>query len=273
MIGYALVLALGVIAAQANDAGPAAMPAAPNLQRTVPLGSLDIPDEIATAVVPYLQCLLANRGVEMPASDGRRRPPVAAEGSDCTSHRQEASERAERMLRNQGRGTAAERTTYVGAVLARVDRFVGNLPTALSGGPAKPVDTQVGSDRASSVPLANASARLIPFGGVEVPNPVAPALARYNECYTAEMTRRGGLPIIRPSTYRAAVEASIGACATRRAEAIIEADSALAGAPDYQDAERRRLAIARAFDGTDDQHRNLLEIMEVTRREQNNASN
>jgi len=111
------------------------------------------------------------------------------------------------------------------------------------------------------------AARPVPFGGVEVPDPVAPALRHYGDCYGAEMRRLGALPVILRATYRASVEAAIAACAAAREGAMQEAVAALAGAPGYQDSERRRARVARVFDETDDQHRNLIEIMDAIRRE------
>jgi hypothetical protein len=121
---------------------------------------------------------------------------------------------------------------------------------------------------------AGASGRPVPFGGVEIPNPVARVVGRYSACLHEQLVRRGAMPIIHPATYRAAAEASIASCSTARAAAVAEADAVLSLAPDYRDAERRRAAIQRAFDGTDFQRRNLLEIMDAVRRErETNAHN
>jgi hypothetical protein len=121
---------------------------------------------------------------------------------------------------------------------------------------------------------APASGRPVPFGGVEVPNAIARVVGRYSTCLHDELVRRGAMPIIHPPTYRAAAEASIAACSAVRAAAVAEADTVLSLAPDYRDAERRRGAIQRAFDGSDFQRRNLLEIMDAVRRErETNAHN
>ena len=126
----------------------------------------------------------------------------------------------------------------------------------------------------SGVGMVNSGGRPIPFGGVEVPDPVAPALERYIECYRGEMTRRGALPVIRHSTYRADVEASIAACASRRAEGMAEADSEMARAPHYRDPQRRRAAIHAVFRRQpDDQHRDLSRSGTPSAERANNASN
>ena len=142
MIGASLVLAAALAMSQANGP-PAEESRAPNLRQAVPLGSVNIPDEIAPAVAPYLQCLISSNGVEIRSPDGTPQPPAVPAGTDCTSRRVEAAQRADRMLRNQGRGTRAERTAYVEAVLANVDRFVSDMPKpgGLYSDPAgKPID-------------------------------------------------------------------------------------------------------------------------------------
>jgi len=95
---------------------------------------LDIPDEIGPAIVPYVQCLMASRGVEQRASvGGPVVRPVAPVGSDCTSVRTQAARRAEDMLRAQGRGGLAERRAFVERVLISVEDFVagGQPPSRL----------------------------------------------------------------------------------------------------------------------------------------------
>jgi hypothetical protein len=140
MIGSSLVLAGALAVSQAN--GPSAEdPRPPNLRRAVPLGTLDIPDEIAPAIVPYMQCLYSSRGIQM-RRGAEVLAPAVPEGTDCSSRRQEAARNADRTLRNQGRGTRAERATYVEAVLASVDRFVSSMPelgTLLSDPAGKPI--------------------------------------------------------------------------------------------------------------------------------------
>lgn len=111
------------------------------------------------------------------------------------------------------------------------------------------------------------SGKALPVGAVEILDPIAGAVSRYSRCIRESMKARGALPAIDPSTYRRDVEKSIEACATVRREAVAESDAALARAPDYRDPERRRAAIAHAFDGTDSQQRDRLEIMDAIRRE------
>ena len=118
-------------------------PAAPPLERRVLLRRLDIPDEIAPAIVPYMQCVMASRGVAQRASvDGPLVRPVAPVGADCSSHRAQAARRAEDMLRTQGRGDPAERTAFVERVLADVEAFVAEAGRPPANPPAGEPDAR-----------------------------------------------------------------------------------------------------------------------------------
>ena len=89
------------------------------------LVSLDIPDEIAPAILPYVSCRLASAGIPLRSSrDGPEETPTVAVGAGCTESRAEAARRAEAMLRAQRRGSRSERRVYVERVLSNVDDFV-----------------------------------------------------------------------------------------------------------------------------------------------------
>jgi hypothetical protein len=97
--------------------------------RAVPMGTLDIPDEIAPAVVPYMRCLDASRGMEV-RSQGRvlAPPPGISLGSDCSEHRARAARLADEMLRARHRGRRSERRAFIERTLASIDRFVEASP-------------------------------------------------------------------------------------------------------------------------------------------------
>ena len=82
---------------------------------------LEIPDEIAPAIVPYFQCLLASRGIPL-TREGRVVTPTVAPGTDCSSQRLEAAQRAETMLRNRHDRNEGERAQFIEATLASLDR-------------------------------------------------------------------------------------------------------------------------------------------------------
>jgi hypothetical protein len=92
------------------------------LRIAVPQKSLDIPDQIAPAVIPYFRCLLASAG-QTEKSDGRvvPPPPGITKGSNCTAFREKAARDAERMLRAQGGLSKAARAAFVEKALQDMD--------------------------------------------------------------------------------------------------------------------------------------------------------
>jgi hypothetical protein len=122
----------------------------------------------------------------------------------------------------------------------------------------------------STVPPAP-SGRELPFGAVEVADPVALPLQRYMECVRAGIDRRGGIRAEDRGRHRRNVDAAIGDCAAVRASTVAEAEAALARAPDYADPSRRALAVRHAFEGSEQQQRDMPEIMARVRRERGDA--
>ena len=119
---------------------PAGEKAAPQTSvRVQRLGSLTIPDEVAPAVLPYLDCLYGSRGIEIRSPDGTPQPNAVPRGADCTAQRREAAERADRLLRNRSLGTTSRRAEYVERVLANIDRFAA--------GPAAAPEAQAATDK------------------------------------------------------------------------------------------------------------------------------
>jgi hypothetical protein len=112
--------------------------APPVMERAVPMERLEIPDEIAPAVVPYMRCLLASRGMTIRApGHGAIQAPTAAVGTDCTPVRATAARNADTMLAAQHRGNPAERTALIERTLASMDRFVD-----ATGGPQSPSESK-----------------------------------------------------------------------------------------------------------------------------------
>jgi hypothetical protein len=106
------------------------------------------------------------------------------------------------------------------------------------------------------------SGRQLPYGEVEILDPIVPAVETYSECLEQDLARSGGIMTTDRGRYRRLFQAAMGDCAEVRATAVADAERALAGAPDYQDPARRQLAIRHAFEGTDDQFRRRPEIGE-----------
>jgi len=118
MIAYlALLLIAGV---QAEDAQPRTV--------VVQSGPLDIPDEIAPAVLPYMACLTAAKGSPLRNGPGGPEafPGRFKVGEDCTGARAEAALNANRMLK--GTRSKKKRSELVETTLSSIDNFVGSLP-------------------------------------------------------------------------------------------------------------------------------------------------
>jgi hypothetical protein len=107
-------------------------PADAPLRIAVPQNSLDIPDEIAPAIVPYFRCLLASAG-QTEKSGGRVVPPPKgiAKGSDCAAFRKQAARNADRMLRVQGGRSSAERKAFIEKALQEMDAVPLGPPAPL----------------------------------------------------------------------------------------------------------------------------------------------
>jgi hypothetical protein len=109
------------VGGQAQDA-PFRLPNVSDL----PGASLDIPDEIAPAIVPYVICKTASAGIPM-YTEGRERliaPPAGfVKGVDCTAVRRQAARNADRLLRDRGGMTRKARSELIERTLAGADAF------------------------------------------------------------------------------------------------------------------------------------------------------
>lgn len=120
------------VTAQATSAPPV-------MERAVPMERLEIPDEIAPAVVPYMRCLMGSRGVpEGRPGTAAARAPSAAPGTDCTPVRAAAARNAEAMLAAQHRGTPQERTALIERTLGSIDGFATHFAPPASPSEGKP---------------------------------------------------------------------------------------------------------------------------------------
>jgi hypothetical protein len=97
----------------------------------------------------------------------------------------------------------------------------------------------------------------LPPGAVEVLDPIAPALGRYEDCVTDAFHAKHPFGIEDPEVHRREMDKAIASCADVRRSAVAEADRELAKAPDYRDPVKRDLAIRHAFEGTEAMHRDF----------------
>ena len=113
------------------------------------------------------------------------------------------------------------------------------------------------------------SPTLLPGGGVAIPEPIAPLVLRHAACLTEQVEDRGQrsnqsqITISDPVQYRRRVETAIRRCRDGRLQAVAEADRILARAAEYRDPQRREGAIEAAFDGVEQQQREMLGIIEM----------
>ena len=121
-----MIVPLLMLAAQPAAAAPETAPPPDSVRVAVVDGRLDIPDEIAAAVVPYMRCLIASSGVPV-YTEGRKAliPPPAGigKGSDCSAHRSKAARDADYLLKQAGKGPRSKRALYIDKVLASIDAF------------------------------------------------------------------------------------------------------------------------------------------------------
>ncbi|MFN3389242.1 MAG: hypothetical protein ACK40O_09925 [Allosphingosinicella sp.] len=95
--------------------------------------TLDIADEIAPAVIPYVLCLKASDGVPVYENGRRLKPPKGvAPGDDCSGARAKAAADAETMLRRLGGRSAAQRRAFIATALADIDAFTSASAPSVS---------------------------------------------------------------------------------------------------------------------------------------------
>ena len=167
MIGVVSFLALALSATQPGEPSSGGDPKPQTSVREVPLGTLNIPDEVAPAVLPYLECLYGSRGIQFRSRDGTPQSSATPRGADCTAQRREAADHADRLLRNRSLGNASRRTEYVEIVLTRVDDFVSDAATPPRGvSPAAPIGI----------------IRRLNVARLDIPDELAPAIVPYMRC-------------------------------------------------------------------------------------------
>ena len=98
--------------------------------------SLHIPDEVAPAVEPYLQCRLQSLGATVKGTNGKTVDPVVEKGGDCSALRAKAAIDADALLVKAGKD-AADRTAMVQDTLKSIDDFAEVMRGAMAGAKAK----------------------------------------------------------------------------------------------------------------------------------------
>lgn len=199
--------------------------AAGTAQPLGPKPTLHTPDLIAPAVLPYLACLYAQRGLPLlRAADGTQ---VAFDKSsgDCSAARDRARADAAKLLQGNAVPGGIDADLFIEETLGDMDAYVASLPVA---------DADHSAQReVIGIPLT-------------IEDEVQPAYARYDDCLKTQAsgTRVTAATVI--ATFRQAMTT----CRSVRDDAVAEATRALA--PRGWDEERRRQAAESTFAKADD---------------------
>ncbi len=107
---------------------------------------------------------------------------------------------------------------------------------------------------AAQVPPAPSGIALPP-GAVEIVDPIADAVGRYDRCISDGFHAKHPVGISDPARHRREMVKAIERCTEVRRDAVAEAERALSVAPDYRDPVKREAAIRHAFEGTQEMRR------------------
>lgn len=164
---------------------------------------LHTPDEIAPAVLPYLACLYAQRGLPLlHASDGTRVGYDRGTG-DCSAARAHAKDEAARLLQRKRPPDGLTVVEYIDRTLSDMDDYVASMPTSKQRGFA-----------------AQSAVVGIP---VTIEDEVQPAYARYDECLKTQVSNSP----VTAKTVMDKFNTAIKICAGVREFAVNEARNAL----------------------------------------------
>ena len=187
---------------------------------------LHTPDQITPAVLPYLACLYARRGLPaLHASDGSA---VAYDKSsaDCSAARARAASDAVKLLDGKPVPGGISVDDFVERTLSDIDKYVASLPIMGSGG-------GTGHSAVIGIPLT-----------IEVE--VQPAFARYDRCLKTQVSSSN----VTIDTVVAKFKEAMAVCASVRQLAVTDAEKALI-AKGWDEATRKRVASG-PFDKVDE---------------------
>lgn len=194
----------------------AATAAAPG-QPLGPKPTLHTPDVIAPAVLPYLACLYAERGLPLlRASDGSQ-VTYDKSTSDCSAARAQATADAGKLLEGRPVPGGVAAAQFIDETLADMDAYVASLPVS-RGGHADARSTVIG----------------IP---VTIEDEVQPAYARYDDCLKTQVSESR----VSAETIMAKFREAMTICGSVRGLAVSEAAKALS-AKGWDEARRRSAA-------------------------------
>jgi hypothetical protein len=179
--------------------------------------TLHTPDVIAPAVLPYLACLYAERGLPLlRAADGSQVAYDKGSG-DCSAARARASADAAKLLQGKPVPDGLSAGAFVDRTLADMDAYVASLP--MSRGAASQAQSGV-----IGIP-------------VTIEDEVQPAYNRYDDCLKTQVSDS----MVTPDTIVAKFREAMTSCASVRSYAISEATKALV-TKGWDEATRQRAA-------------------------------
>jgi hypothetical protein len=191
----------GALALAVNSASTAQPAEPPPVVHAWP--KLHTPDQITPAVLPYLACLYARRGLPpLHAPDGSL---VAYDRSspDCSAARAQASADAAKLLQAKPPGDGSSASALIDRTLSDIDDYVAALPVLGRGG--------TGGTGIVGVPLT-------------IEDEVQPAYARYDACLKTQVSDSQ----VTVNSIVAKFREAMTICRSVRDSAVAEATQALA---------------------------------------------
>ena len=174
--------------------------------------TLHTPDVIAPAVMPYLACLYAERGLPLLRATDGSQVTYDKSGSGCATARARATADAAKLLRGKAVPGGLSAGVFIEQTLNDMDAYVASLP------------------------VAHAQSAVIGIP-VTIEDEVQPAYARYDACLKTQVSSSR----VSAETILAKFREAMTTCGSVRTYAVAEAAKALTGRG-WDEATRTRAA-------------------------------
>ena len=179
--------------------------------------TLHTPEVIAPAVLPYLACLYAERGLPLLRGADGKQVSYDKSTSDCSGARAHATADARKLLQGKPTPDGASADDFIERTLTDMDAYVASLPKVAAG------------EEAQQAPVIG-----IP---VTIEDEVQPAYARYDDCLKTQV---GNSPVT-PANVLGLFELAMTVCRSVRDLAVKQATDALVS-KGWDEATRARAA-------------------------------
>lgn len=178
--------------------------------------TLHTPDVIAPAVLPYLACLYAERGLPLLRATDGTQMTYDKSGIGCSAARARATADAAKLLERSPPPQGSNARLFIEQTLADMDQYVASLPMADAG---------------------HAQTQSVIGIPVTIEDEVQPAYARYDDCLKTQVSDSQ----VSADTILAKFREAMATCASVRSYAVSEATKALS-AKGWDEATRARAA-------------------------------